>query len=151
VTYPEPIVRDYINEHFIPWNIDVTQDLARVRRFDIFTTPTLIFADSKGREFYRGIGYLPPRRFMGRLIFGEAWVMFRTRRYQDAGDLFATVAQHYPECSTAAESIFFRGVARDKISDDHNNRIASAHELADRYPNSDWTFGASVWLEGEPE
>jgi len=147
VTYPEPEVIEYVNDHFVPWNINTADEVDLIQRFDIFSTPSIVFMDPKGRDFYRSIGYLPPTRFIGRLIFGEAWVAFRTRHYEHAGDLFEIVGREHPDCSIAPEAIFFRGAARDKITGDHSNRAISAAELKERFPKSNWTFSASVWIE----
>jgi TolA-binding protein len=108
-----------------------------------------LILDPKGREFYRSLGFLPPERFLCHMEMGRAMVLFRTRRYEEAAGLFDTVARRDPACGTAAEAIYYRGVSLDKLTRDHSNRKVAARELAERFPDSDWTFRAEPALEEE--
>jgi hypothetical protein len=129
--------------------VDVTARQKLVRKYEVSSPPTVLFLDAKGREFYRSLGFLPPDRFLCHLEMGRAMVFFRTRRYAQAADLFDTVARRYPGCGAAPEAVYYRGVARDKISRDHSNRKVSARELAKRFPGSDWAFRAEPALDEE--
>lgn len=149
MTYPSKEVADFINEHFVALRVDVPSHPELVRRYDVFSTPTLIVLDPKGREFYRSVGFLPPDRFVCHLQLGRAIVTFRTRRYAKAGDMFEELAERYPLCGAAPEAIYFRGVARDKVTGDHSNRKVAALELAEGYPESDWALRAGPWLSEE--
>lgn len=137
----------YIEEHFVPWAIDHSRETALVRRFDAFMTPTQVYADAKGREFYRTVGFLPPDRFLAYVGLGRGMVLFRTRRYEEASEVLDAVPRDFVECGATPESIFFRGVARDKLSRGHSNRRESALQLKDRYPESDWALRSLVWRD----
>lgn len=147
VTYSEPRVIEYVTDQFVPWRVDFQVETRLIRLYDVSMTPTVIIADGKGKEHYRSVGFLPPRRFLGQLAIGLAWVAFGRRKYSNAGDLFEAVARDFPECGIAPEAIYFRGVSRDKITEDHSSRKAAAEELDQRCPDSDWAVRASLWLD----
>jgi hypothetical protein len=146
VTLSEPGVVEYLNLHYIPWKIDYDVETGLLRRYDVHMVPTVVFCDEKLREHYRHVGFLPPRRFLGHLALGRAKIAFGKRRYREAADLFGHVADDFPDCSVAPEAIFYRGISRDKLSEDHSNRKISAAELDEKCPDTDWAARASVWL-----
>lgn len=148
VTLPEQEVVELITRRFVPWKVDYDTESELLRRYQVHVVPSVIFADEKGREHYRSVGYLPPRLFLSQLEMGGAKVAFGRKRYELAGDLFDAVARSFHDCSVSPEAIYYRGVARDKLTGDHSNRKASARQLQERCPQSEWTARASVWLEG---
>ncbi|MBU1670113.1 MAG: hypothetical protein KKF41_13165 [Actinobacteria bacterium] len=141
----DPVVAGYIEEHFVPWHVDHSRDTALVTRFDVFMTPTQLYLDEKGREFYRTVAFLPPDRFLAYLALGRGMILFRTLRYQEAADVLDTVPRDLVECGATPEAILFRGVALDKLSGGHSNRKRSGLELQERYPDSDWAWRSLVW------
>jgi thioredoxin-related protein len=44
--------------------VDVTERHDLVRKCEVSSPPTILILDSKGREFYRSLGFLPPDRFI---------------------------------------------------------------------------------------
>lgn len=149
VTYPSKAVASYVNEHFVALRVDLTAQQNLASKYDVSSPPTVLVLNPEGREFYRSLGFLPPDRLLCHLEMGRAMVLFRTGRYTEAAELFDKVALRRPICSLTPEAIYYRGVARDKISRDHSNRKVSARELADRFPDSDWAFRADPALEEE--
>lgn len=110
-------------------------------------TPTQLYMDEKGREFYRTVAFLPPDRFLAYLALGLGMVLLRTLRYREAADVLDSVPRDFVECGVTPEAILFRGVALDKLSGDHSNRKRSGLELEDAYPGSDWAWRSVVWRE----
>lgn len=149
MTFPDEQVVKFVTEHFVPWRIDYKQDLEHIRQYNVFTTPTMIFADPKGGERFRSTGYLPPDRFLGRCTFGLAWVALMGHEYALAGDIFEQFARGWPNSENAAQAIYFKGVSRDKLTGDHSNRRQIAHELREDHPDSDWSQSASVWYDAK--
>lgn len=124
-------------DHFIPWQVDYDTETELIRRYRIHMVPTLIFTDEKGREHYRSVGYLPPKLFLSQLAMGGAKVAFGKHRHEEASELFDEVAEVFPDCSVSPEAIYYRGVSRDKLTENHTNRKMSAKELEARCPGSE--------------
>ncbi|HTE20754.1 MAG TPA: thioredoxin family protein, partial [Armatimonadota bacterium] len=62
MTYPDPAVEAYIEEHFIPVQFNVSEQPEAMEQFNTPWTPTLIVQDAEGREHRRAQGYLDPKR-----------------------------------------------------------------------------------------
>src|SRR4051794_40373982 len=60
VTYPNPDVERFINEHFIPVQFNVVEQPEVMDQFNTPWTPTLIVQDAEGREHRRSQGYWDP-------------------------------------------------------------------------------------------
>src|SRR5213080_55765 len=67
VTYPDPEVEKFMNDHFVPVQFNVETDPGSMERFNSSWTPTLIVQDVEGKEHRRSQGYLDPKRFLGEL------------------------------------------------------------------------------------
>src|SRR5437764_9105384 len=72
VTYPNPEVERFIQQHFIPVQFNVAEQPEAMERFNSTWTPTLIVQDAEGREHRRSQGYLDPQRFLGEMAL--AWL-----------------------------------------------------------------------------
>lgn len=131
----------------MPLDLDYDKRTDLVRLFNIFMVPTVVFTDAKMVEHYRSIGYLPPDRFMAEMLMGRAWSAFGVRRYGEAGDTFDRVASQYSICDIAPQAIFFRAISKDKLEGGYKNRIISAQELQERYPDSDWAIRLEPYLD----
>src|SRR5947209_17205652 len=67
VTYPNPEVERFINDHFIPTQFNVVEQPEVMDQFNTPWTPTLIIQDAEGREHRRSQGYLDPKRFLAEM------------------------------------------------------------------------------------
>jgi Thioredoxin-like domain len=147
VTYPSEDVAGYVSQNFVPWRIPFDSASKLLRRYNVVWTPTVIFADRKATEHFRVTGYLPPEVFMAYLAFGRARVAFGSHNYPEAAELFDAVARDFPASSLAPEAIYFRAVSRRKATDDEAHLDQAAAQLAERYPESDWSLRIRPWVE----
>src|SRR5262249_22193586 len=67
VTYPNPEVERYVQEHFIPVQFNIVERPEVMQQFNSVWTPTLIVQDAEGREHRREQGYLDPKRFIAEM------------------------------------------------------------------------------------
>src|SRR3712207_8468941 len=72
VTYPNPEVQRFIEQHFIPVQFNVVEQPEVMDQFNTPWTPTLIVQDAEGREHRRSQGNLDPARSLGEMSL--AWL-----------------------------------------------------------------------------
>jgi TolA-binding protein len=101
--------------------------------------------DSDGVERQRLEGYLSKEEFRAWLELGLARVAFMNKKWADAEQRYAQVAEHYPDTKVAAEAVYWRGVSRYKSTNDHTVLGEVADQFKQKYQDSVWAEKASVW------
>jgi TolA-binding protein len=101
--------------------------------------------DSDGVERYRIEGYLPKDWFRARLEMGLARVAFMHKKFADAQTIYASVAQNYGPLALAGEAMYWLSVCKYKGTNDHTALGETAKELADKYPDDEWTLKSLPW------
>ena len=139
VTYPNPEVARFIEEHFIPVQFNVAEQPEVMDQFNTPWTPTLIVQDAEGREHRRSHGYLDPARFLGEMSL--AWL-------KDAIDRrdFEAAQQRSPEAmertqgdpTREPEALYWSSVAAYKATNDPNPLMQGWNRLMDQFPQSEW-------------
>jgi hypothetical protein len=139
VTYPDPQVRQYIEDHFIPVQFDVVRQPEVMDRFHTPWTPTLIVQDTDGVEHRRSQGYLDPPRFLGEMALA---------RLKDAVDRrdFETARAHAAEAvertrgdrEREAEARYWSAVADYKASNEPQKLLGGWNRLLDDLPETEW-------------
>src|SRR5690349_938333 len=122
VTYPNPEVEKYLNEHFVPLQFNVEEDRGAMERFNSSWTPTIIFQDAEGREHRKVQGYLDPKRFLGEMALAllkdavdRGDYEAAKQRVADAERLTAGDPQREPEAG------YWASVVAYKSTNDVNN------------------------------
>jgi thiol-disulfide isomerase/thioredoxin len=141
VTFADARVADAISERFVPVQLHLRKDTEFVRQWQVFWTPTILFADRSGKVRYQSPNFLPPEALLDVMDIGEALVGMRWKGYQEAIDLLNGLVARSPDGPVTAEAIYWRGIAayfRDGSSS------VSAHkewdELLERFPDSIWAL-----------
>ncbi len=83
-TYPNEEVISYLNEQFIPVQLNQSQNLDFFKVNDVFWTSTVTVCDAQGTERHRWIGYLPPEEFLPKAKFARAWLAMLTQDWDKA-------------------------------------------------------------------
>jgi hypothetical protein len=139
VTYPNPDVERYIQQHFIPVQFNVVEQPEVMDQFNTPWTPTLIVQDAEGREHRRSQGYLDPKRFLGEMALAWLKDAIDRRDFNAARDR-ATEALELtrgdPEREPEAQ--YWASVAAYKASEDPNQLIQGWNRLLDQFPQSEW-------------
>ena len=104
--------------------------------------------DSDGKERARIEGYLPPDEFRMRLESALARLAFNAKQFKEAEERYAQIAHNLGDKPAAAEAIYWRDVSHYKATNDHTVLGKTAEDLKRRFPDSEWTTRASVWLPG---
>ncbi len=101
--------------------------------------------DAEGVERYRIEGYLPPDWFRARLEMARARVLFTHKKFADAQQIYADIANSYPTLAVAAEAIYWRDVCHYKATNDHTSLGVAAKELSEKFPNDEWRLKSLPW------
>lgn len=105
-----------------------------------------MFLDSSGRERYRIEGYLPSKEFAAQLELALGRIAFVHKQWAEAEEHYKNVLGQYEDTASAAEAVYWAGVAHYKKTNDHTGLSAIAQQLAEKYPQSLWAMKASPWL-----
>jgi hypothetical protein len=106
--------------------------------------------DPDAKERSRIEGYLPKDEFRERLESALARVAFTGMKWKESEERYAEIARKIGDKPEAAEALYWQAVSRYKGANDHVALANVAEELRRRFPDSEWTTRASVWL-AQPE
>lgn len=138
VTYPNPAVTDFIQRNMIPLRIQSDNE-ALALKFKIKWTPTVITLDKEGNEHYRTVGFLRPEALVSALMLGIGKMRLDKGEYQGAVSDFDKLIAASSKNDFVAEAIYFRGVARYKLTNDLTSMKEAYDKLSQDYPDSEWT------------
>jgi tetratricopeptide (TPR) repeat protein len=144
VTYPDERVARFINENFVPVQINIVEHPEYTDRFLARWTPTIFYLDSEGREHRRQIGYSLPDDFLAELNMGLAQEAFDNKRYEEAIQRYERIVGEYPGSYVAPEALYMVGVSRYRATDDGSYLGKYWDEVAERYPDSRWARAGDV-------
>jgi hypothetical protein len=139
VTYPDPQVEQFIQQHFIPVQFNVVEQPEVMERFNTPWTPTLMVMDADGKEHRRSQGYLDPPRFLGEMSLARLQAAIDRQEFQQAAalcDEAKRLTAGDPE--REPEALYWSSVAAYKASNDSNRLLQGWNRLLDEFPQSDW-------------
>jgi len=125
--------------------VNIKEHATWFKRFDVPWTPTAMVLDAEGKERYRIEGYLPRQEFFAQVKLGLARVAFLAKRFEEAEAIYNDIVLHHPNSASAAEAIYWRGVAQYKRTKDHTVLNAVAKEFTQHFQGSIWAEKASIW------
>ena len=107
----------------------------------------MLLLDKDGKERVRVEGYLPNDEFVAALEAGLGRIAYVHKKYDDAVRWYEDVLARFAESHSAAGAMYWRAVARYRLTRDHNVLHELAEELRTQYPSSIWATKAIPWLE----
>jgi tetratricopeptide (TPR) repeat protein len=147
--WPDERVVRFVAENFIPARVHVKDDAALFQKYGekyaAQWTPTVLELDAEGVERHRMEGFLPTEDFLAQLILGRGKIAFQEKKWDEAIKLFRRVYEELPDSDTAAEALYWAGVARYKSSNDPIALKETARAFSTRYSDSTWAKKASIW------
>ena len=144
MTYPDSCVSSAINEYYVPLQINVDENTELVDRYRVLWTPNIHFMAPEGNVFYHIEGWLPPSEFSALLMVAHAHLFMEQKDFVKAESLFQTVWDKYPQSQFAPEALYYRGVARYKVSHDGGSLKEGWLTLQRFHPQSTWSIRSSV-------
>jgi hypothetical protein len=147
--YTDPAVMEFVNEHFVPVRVHVREQADEYKRlgakYNAQWTPTILVVDSQGEERHRIEGFLPSADFLAQLAAGLGHSAFARSNFAEAERWFRDVVERYPDTETAAEALYWAGVARYKATGDAAALHETGRQFQQRYQGTSWAKKASVW------
>jgi hypothetical protein len=139
VTYPNPEVEQYLQQHFVPVQFNVVEQPDVMRRFNTPWTPTLLILDADGKEHRRSQGYLDPKRLLAELSLARLQAAIDRQDFQLAHSL-TDEAQRLTrgDAEREPEALYWSSVAAYKATNDAQNLVQGWNRLLDDFPQSDW-------------
>lgn len=134
-----------IANEFIPVRFHVKENPQGFQRFNAQWTPTQIVLDEDGVERHRVEGFLPKDDFLAQLELGLARIAFEHGELKDAARRFQEIVEHHPRSVVAPQARYWAGVSRYKASNDAGALKQTAHDIAERWPGTEWATKASIW------
>ena len=148
-SYPDAAVAATITGHFVPVQIDTTDqaNAGLVERFRQIWTPDLRVLGTDGFEYDAFQGYWPPSELVPRLLLGRARALARQDELQAAEDAYDDVVVRFPRSLVAAEAAYWRAVCRYKRTYEAADLLEGwSRVLHTQYPESQWRM-AQAWAE----
>lgn len=144
-TYLDSNVCFYVENHFIPLQVDFNKNKALVKRFGVKWTPAIVILDADGDEHYRFIGFLKPEDFAGQIMLGRGKAEFNLDHLEQAVQCLQEILVRYPKTDAAPEAQYWLGVSKYKASHDPDELKLGFEVLQRDYPQSEWTKKAQVY------
>lgn len=105
----------------------------------------MLVLDPNGTERVRLEGYLPREEFRAQLELGLARVAFMSKNWAEAERRYAAVLDRFPNTQAAPEALYWKGVSRYKLTNDHNVLGELPEMFRQQYPNSIWALKTAAW------
>jgi thioredoxin-related protein len=142
-TYPNEEVISYLNEQFIPVQLNQSQNIDFFKENQVFWTPTVTVCGAQGTERYRWNGYLPAEEFLPKTKFAFAWIAMLNQDFAKAAITLKEIASSHKHSLTAPEALYWLGVANWKVSKDFVDLSNAWTTLVENYPNTEAALKAS--------
>lgn len=142
-TYPDEGVADYLNQNFIPVQLNQRDSPDLFVRNRVVWTPTVSVLNARGEELDRWVGYLPPGEFLPRAKFARAQAALLSGDYAAAVETFSDINARHADSFVAADALYWLGVARWKLGRSFDDLSAEWQRLAELYPQSEAALKAS--------
>lgn len=142
-TYPDKDVIRFVSENFVPVQLNQKQNLEFFKQNKIIWTPTVSVCNVHGEEQMRWIGYLPPAEFLPKTKFALAWLAMLNQDYVKATSILKEILSSHKDSLTAADALYWLGVANWKVSKDFADLSNAWTSLRETYPHSEAAYKAS--------
>ncbi|MBI5664649.1 MAG: hypothetical protein HZC49_06140 [Nitrospirae bacterium] len=138
VTYPDPKVVSFINQHFIPLRLPHDAK-PYAQEFNIHWTPSILVLDKKRNEHHRTMGFLAPDDFIPSLYIAIGKASFDSENVDKALVYFDNLLTEYPKSDFVPQVIYLQGVSRYKSTHDPKPLREAYDKLSANYPANYWT------------
>jgi len=142
-TYPNEKVARVLNESFVPLKLVLSEIPQLAKKFNVAWTPTFLVVDSAEAVHSRSVGWLPPDEFKAELDVALGLAFFQTGNYGEAKARFDHVIQHHPKALSAADALYWYGVADYRATGQKETLLKSWNRIIDLHPNHPWATKVS--------
>lgn len=89
---------------------------------------------------------MPNDEFRAQLELGLAHVAFMNKHWAEAEESYAQVLERYPNSHAAPEALYWKGVSRYKVTNDHNVLGELPEQFKQKYPDSIFALKTLAWI-----
>ncbi len=139
-TYPDPRVSRFINEHSVPVQFNIKEDVGAPFRYHAQWTPAIMWYDFEGNEYRRSFGSLNPDQFLAEFALAHALRFYHGGQFDRSVELFEQ-AQEYTKYDPVrhAENLYWIAAAKyESSTGTADDLMAGWRKLQEAYPDSDW-------------
>lgn len=138
-TFTDPRVSRFINEHFVPVQFNVKEDVGAPLRFHAQWTPASMYQDVDGVEYRRSYGPLNPDQFLAEYWLAHGLRFFHSGQFEKAVEVFQQALEYTKNDPWRhPENLYWIGPAKYEASEDVDALMAGFKKLQETYPDSDW-------------
>lgn len=144
MTYPDSQVAGFLNEYFVPVQVDIEKAAKLADRLQVLWTPNLNIINGREKRFFHSIGWLPPSELTAMLQTALGHYFLTRKKYFDAAPAFAAAFDKYPRSVFAPEALYFKGVCRYLSSHSVDELKEDWIMLQRFYPDSQWAMKSNI-------
>ena len=138
-TYPDPRVSRFINEHTIPVQFNVKEDVGAPFRYHAQWTPAIFYQDVDSNEFRRSFGPLNPDQFLAEFSLAHALRFYHSGQFDKSAELLEHALEYTKSDPLRhAENLYWIGPAKYEGSGTLDDLTIGFKKLQQAYPDSDW-------------
>lgn len=138
MTYPDASVAQDLTDNFVGVKLVSKDNIDVARRFQVRWLPTIVVTDQNERIHHSWVGFLPPKWFSMELLFGKAQLAFGQKDFKRSIDLYDRIVAEYAQAERAPESLYWKGVATYRQTNNFADAIPVFKGIVETYPNSIW-------------
>lgn len=139
-TYPDPRVSRFINQHTVPVQFNVKEDVAAPMRHHARWTPAIMYQDVEGNEYRRSFGPLNADQFLAEFSLAHALRAYHSGHFDKSVELFEEALEFTKSDPLRhPENLYWIGPAKYEGSGSVEDLMAGFKVLQEAYPDSDWT------------
>lgn len=147
--WPDERVSRFVTETFLAARVHPRESPGAFKqyseRYKAPWTPTILLLDGDGVEHHRIEGFLPADDLLAQLMLGRARIAFDQQQWAEAERRFREIVDRFPNTDSAAEALYWAGVAPYKATGDPDSLKATGRAFRERYKDTPWAKKASVW------
>lgn len=139
-TFPDPRVSRFINQHMIPVQFNVKEDVGAPSRHHAQWTPASMYQDVEGNEFRRSYGPLNADQFLAEYWLAHGLRFFHSGQFDKSVEVFEQ-ALDYTKSDPLRhpENLYWIGPAKYEATGSVDALMAGFKKLQEIYPGNDWT------------
>ena len=135
-TYPNPRVKQEMQDWFVLLKLDLIKDREIRRELAGYWTPSVYFLDHNGKSYYNFNGFLPADEFRIMLRLGYAETKIPRGKYAEAVDVMSKDIGQFSNSPLLPKLLAQRAIAEYIRSKDKNTFMKALADIRDSYPDS---------------
>jgi hypothetical protein len=143
-------VAGYLNEHYVPLQLNREEQAQQARAYAVAWTPTLVVEHHRGARLRSWVGYLAPAQFLAEIRLAHAQHALRSAQPGVARQRLRSLRVDQPDAFCVPEAIYWEGIAAYREKGEKEPLWEVWRELVREFPSSEWTMKTTLLEEDGP-